>query len=148
MPREIVSLDGAFAYYINRAYRALRIDFLKLTKRAGYELTPEQYFILNKLFHLPGQSQSDLASELNDRANITRGLEILERKRLVHRTPDPEDGRKVRVSLTEQGQETLRMLNGAIEKRRKTVYAGLSEKDLKNLKRILERLEDNLLTDD
>lgn len=144
MPREIVSLDGAFAYYINRTYRALRIDFLKLTKQAGYELTPEQYFVLNKLFHTPGQSQSDLASELNDRANVTRGLEILQRKKLVRRLPDSVDRRKIRVSLTDQGEEVLRMLNGAIEKRRKVVYAGLSSKDLGSLKRILDRLESNL----
>ncbi|MCE9596805.1 MAG: MarR family transcriptional regulator [Spirochaetia bacterium] len=144
MARDIVTLDGAFAYYINRTHRSLRMDFLEMTKRAGYELTPEQYFILNKLFHNPAQSQSELASDLDDRANITRGLAILQRKKLVKRSRDPEDKRKFSVRLTPQGEGVLKQLNPIIELRRKVVYAGLGKKDLATLRRILGKIESNL----
>lgn len=141
---DIVSLDGAFAYYINRTYRSLRMDFLDLTRNAGYELTPEQYFILNKLFHRPGQSQSELAAELNDRANIARGLAILQRKKLIRRTKNSEDKRKFSVQLTKDGEAVLKKLNPVIEARRKVVYSGLTGKDLQTLRHILTKIESNL----
>lgn len=48
---------------------------------------------------------SDVASYLGvTRPGITRVMAQLQRRGLVHKTPDPTDGRVVRVSLTEEGR--------------------------------------------
>lgn len=141
---DIVSLEEAYAYYINRTYRRLRMDFLRTTREAGYELTPEQYFILNRLWHHPGQSQTDLYEDLDDRANVTRGLQILVQRWLVIKRTDPDDARRNIIDLTEQGRALLEKLNPVIVKERKRVYADLSRKDLADLRRILGKIEANL----
>ncbi|MCB1166312.1 MAG: MarR family transcriptional regulator [Leptospiraceae bacterium] len=141
---DIVSLEEAYAYYINRTYRRLRMDFLRTTREAGYELTPEQYFILNRLWHHPGQSQTDLYEDLDDRANVTRGLQILVQRWLVIKRADPDDARRNIIDLTEQGRALLEKLNPVIVKERKRVYADLSRKDLADLRRILGKIEANL----
>lgn len=140
----IVSLEDAFAYYINRTYRMLRVDFIHITREAGHELTPEQYFVLNKLYHRPGQSQSDLSAELNDRANMKRGLDVLEKAGLVERRADDSDRRKNRVFLTDRGLQVVQSLNPAIEKARRRIYAGLNDKDMSAMRRILDIIETNL----
>ena len=140
----IVSLEDAFAYYINRTYRMLRVDFIHITREAGHELTPEQYFVLNKLYHRPGQSQSDLSAELNDRPNMKRGLDVLEKAGLVERRSDEHDRRKNRVFLTARGLHVVQSLNPAIEKARRRVYAGLNEKDMRAMRRILDIIETNI----
>jgi DNA-binding MarR family transcriptional regulator len=145
---EIVSLDDAFAYHINRAYRLLRADFLRRTREAGHELTPEQYFLLNKLWHRPGQSQAELAAELNDRANVTRGLDVLEKHGLIERQADAGDRRRHRVMLSQEGAALVRKLNPVILRGRAEVYHSLASRDLKELRRILAAIERNLQAPD
>lgn len=142
--KNVAKLDDAFAYYVNRTYRLLRIHFLEMTKRAGRSFTPEQYFLMNKLWHHPDQPQSSLAADLNDRANVTRGLDVLEKEGLIQRLPDPGDRRKTLVRLTKEGNDWVLRLNPIIMEERKIVYAGLSSKDLEMTKRILKTIEDNL----
>lgn len=143
--RAVISLDDAFAYFINRSYRLLRTHFLKMTREAGEELTPEQYFLLNKLFHQPGQAQTELAAELNDRANVTRGLDILEKRGWSERRGDPADRRKHKVYLTAAGSALVQRLNPMILEERRRIYAGLSDLDLREFRRILGKIEANLM---
>lgn len=141
---EAVQLDQGFAYHINRVYRLLRMNFLKVSRESGRELTPEQFFLLNKLLHNPGQSQTELAADLNDRANVTRGLDVLEKSGLVERRSDPNDRRRYQIFLTQQGEGLLDQLHPAIVEERKVVYAGLTKSDLDDFRRIIDRLESNL----
>lgn len=99
---------------------------------------------MNKLWHHPDQPQSSLAADLNDRANVTRGLDVLEKEGLIQRLPDPGDRRKTLVRLTKEGNDWVLRLNPIIMEERKIVYAGLSSKDLEMTKRILKTIEDNL----
>jgi len=141
---EIVSLDGAFAYHINQTHRLLRVHFLQMTRNAGLELTPEQYFILNKLSHNPGCSQADLSGPMEDRPNVTRGLDVLEKRGLLRRMPDPQDRRKFKIFLTSDGESAVRSLNPVILRERSRIYAGLVEQDQQALRRILGQIESNL----
>ena len=146
--KSIVHLEDAFAYHINRVHRLLRQHFQMLTRRLGQEITQEQYFILNKLYHRPDQSQNDLAADLGDRANTSRALAVLEKTGTLSRTRDTEDKRRVIVNLTRAGRELVERLNPVFLGEREVVYAGLSQKDLKELRRIFGILETNLKSDD
>ncbi len=97
-------LDTSLAFRIHRASRLLRQHFLSLASEAGVELTPEQFFVLNKLRRRDGRSQVELADPaLGDRPNVTRIVALLQRRELVERRADPQDGRIRRVFLTEAG---------------------------------------------
>lgn len=63
-----------------------------------------------------------------DKSSLTRMVDDLERKGLVFRKTDPEDRRKVLVSLTEKGLECYNYSNQIIDELLKLV----DEKDIED----------------
>ena len=69
-----------------------------------YDLTPAQFDVLAQLQAAPGISQQMLADRLFvTKGNIVGLLDRLERRALVRRQADPEDGRAHVLVLTERG---------------------------------------------
>ena len=98
------TLEESLAFRIYRTQRLLRQNFLASGEAAGFDLTPEQFFLLNKLRRDDGQPQGALVDPaLGDRPNLTRIVAGLERRGLVQRSADPTDRRVRRVHLTEEG---------------------------------------------
>lgn len=138
----MVDIEDSIAYRIHRAARILRKHFLKMTERAGVDLTPEQWFCVNKL-RLRGElSQNQIAdSILEDHANITRLVVGLEKKGMVSRRRDPEDNRRVLVSLTGKGQDVHDRMAETVEDVRADLFDGLSDRQLRAARALLETLE-------
>ena len=102
--------------------------------------------MLSKLSHRDGCPQGELVNEtFNDRANVSRIVAGMERKGWIKREPDPVDGRGVRVYLTPEGRSVISTIGSHVPESRKRVYAGLSASDLDELKRICNRIEENVL---
>lgn len=139
-----VELEDSFAFLIYRTARTMRVDFLRAAAAHGFDLTPEQWFVLNKLRHQPGQSQVELSNHIfADRPNMTRILGTLERRGLVRRSPDPEDGRRLQVFLTSRGRSLHDGFNEVVQNERESLFEGLGDRDLATLKRIVGVLERN-----
>jgi DNA-binding MarR family transcriptional regulator len=138
-------LEESLAYRIHRAARLLRQDFLRCATSAGVELTPEQWFLVNKLRHTDGASQSELSDALlDDRPNISRILAGLEERGLVARRDDPEDSRRKRVSLTEAGTALHDRFAVEVFERRRSLLGALDPEDLATVTRVLDALESEL----
>jgi DNA-binding MarR family transcriptional regulator len=82
---------------------------------------------------------------LGDSPNITRILDGMERKKMVERRGDPEDRRKFRIFLADEGRRIHRLYLKHAPKTRLEDYSGLNDKDLGELKRILNRIENNIM---
>ena len=54
---EPVNLEDSFAYLIHVSARLLRRNFLHIAQEGGFELQPEQWFIINKLKKKNGQKK-------------------------------------------------------------------------------------------
>ena len=68
-------------------------------------LTAPQRFVIRILGALPRLTPADLAALLHvDRGSVTALLKRLEARELVARSPDHQDGRRVLLSLTLEGQ--------------------------------------------
>jgi DNA-binding MarR family transcriptional regulator len=97
------SLPEAFQL-IERLSRKLRSLQRQTTSSTG--LTPPQYVVLRSLADTNGQPLKDLADvALCTRATITGIVDVLERKDLVERQPNPEDRRSLCVFLTAKGRQ-------------------------------------------
>jgi DNA-binding MarR family transcriptional regulator len=141
----VVSIDGSLAYRVYRAARLLRWDFLKIALRRGVELSPEQWFVLNKLRRQEGVSQTELGESIfADRPNMTRMLASLEEKAFIRREPDPSDARRTLVWLTTAGRGLHDLFAAGIEPERQRVFQGISSEDLAATMRVLAQLEQNL----
>lgn len=142
----MIRVEQAFGFQIVRMARLLRVHFTRFAERAGFDVTQEQWLILNKLAQNPGQSQLNLADSLiHDKPNITRILAGLEQKKLIRRRPDNEDRRVMRVRLTAAGEKLHREFSELVAAERDRMHAGLSERDFENLMRIVDTLEKNIM---
>ncbi len=112
----------------------------------GFELTQEQWFVLNKLALKDGRSQVELCEDIfADRPNMTRILATMQRRGLVRRAPDPNDSRKTQVFLTDEGRTMELSFSSWARRQRKRIFAEISEQDLQTAQRVLQQLEQNIL---
>lgn len=140
-----VDIQDSLAYRIHRFARLLRKQFLSLATANGFDLTPEQWFVLNRLRREDGASQTDLTESIfSDRPNLTRMVVKMADKGLVRRREDPEDGRRVRVFLTKKGQRLHDGFAELVEAERHRLFAGISQKEIDTVDRVFERLEQNM----
>lgn len=141
-----VRLEDSFAYLVYRSARLLRYHFIHFTARLGLEISQEQFFLLNKLGESPGLSQTELGDgHLGDRPNITRMIATMEANGWLRRKVDPLDARRFQVSLTRKGALVHRRLSDAIGGERARLSAGLTAADLADLKRILAKVDANVV---
>lgn len=93
------------------AARDIRVVFSRLRRRlrdvaVGQDLTPSQTAVLTRLWKEGASSASALAGAERVRPqSMATILAALAQRGLIERTPDPEDGRRQVVSLTEAGRE-------------------------------------------
>jgi DNA-binding MarR family transcriptional regulator len=140
------SLDNAIAYKIQRLARLLRLHLTKFLQQVGANITPEQWFILFRLYEKDGQSQGELADkDLQDHPNVTRMLDALEKRNLVVRRADAYDRRKSLIFLTEAGRQLLAQLMPLTIEERKKVLDGLTPAEITLFITGLARIEANVL---
>ena len=142
----IPTLEDSVAYRIHRAARLLRRNFLEMGVRTGVELTPEQWFVLNKLRHQDGQSQVELCDDLlADPPNLSRIVRRMEKAGMVSRRRKPGYGPSVHVWLTEQGRNYHDTFARAAFQERRTLLGDLDPDDVEATLRVLSAIEDQVV---
>ena len=138
--------DDAPAWLIQRASRTLRVLFLRLMESRAAGVTPEMWLVLSRLFARDGQYQTQIAdSTFRDRPNTSRILAGLEERGLVRKERDGDDMRRMRVYLTERGEEFVREVAPMAARTRDGLYRGLSDEELRQFRVILRKIEKNAL---
>ncbi|MEW6113879.1 MAG: MarR family transcriptional regulator [Thermodesulfobacteriota bacterium] len=133
------------ARVIFRAAVLLKLGLSRAFENKGFDVTLEQWGILNRLTESEGIHQTVLAERvLKDRHNITRILNLLEKAGLVRREADPTDKRCQRVFLTDNGKEVQAALLPVAIGVLGQAFDGLSQEDLVQMTRILGRIIENL----
>lgn len=113
---------------------------------AEYGLTGSQYNIL-RILHGEGKPLPCL--EIAQRTitvvpGITGLIDRLEQKGLVHRQRCAKDRRVVYVSISEAGEAVLKQLEEPVIALHKSLLAHLSEQEVKELSRLLEKARGSL----
>lgn len=84
----------------------------------------------------------DIALKLNiSTARVTKALNSLELKHYIKKYPDDIDKRKIYLQLTEQGSIVLKKREEEIAKVLVQMLKNLDDKDLKNLKQIINKIQ-------
>jgi DNA-binding MarR family transcriptional regulator len=138
-------LRESLAFLLVRAALRLRLLGNTLLQEAGFDITVDQWGILNLLWEADGQTPVELARRAGkDKPNVTRLLKILEEKELVTRHPDAQDRRSHRILLTEVGAALKVPLLDLGTKCLERACQGLSNQDVEALKSLLNRVHDNV----
>lgn len=138
-------LEESISYVINRSAIKIKTNLFKKFKECGFDITPEQMTVLYGLQEKNGQYQKELGDKiLKDKPNVTRLLDILEKRRLVERKADTNDRRKFKVFITEEGGKTLEKLLPIAKEVKKQAIKDIPENDLKILVNILNKISKNI----
>jgi len=137
-------LDESLGFLVHRADLALTRTLLARFGRRG--VTVEQWTVLSRLSEGDGITQRELA-RLNgqDPTTLTRILQKMERKGLVQRGEDREDGRAYRVILTGKGRRLQAELAPLALEGVPEATAGMSPDELQELARLLRLVFENLV---
>ena len=82
----------------------MKLNAIQIFRSHNFDITPEQFGILWLLYEDGCLYQRHLSQRLfKDRANITRMINILEKRELVCRKEDDHNKRIHKIYLTEEG---------------------------------------------
>jgi DNA-binding MarR family transcriptional regulator len=109
---------------VMRTSRRLRVE------ATGDVITPGQYTVLAQLTETGASTLRQLADREHVQApSMTRIVNALADQGFVQRTPDPDDGRQVRVDITDAGRRALEEARSQRTAWLAQRVAGLSEHD-------------------
>jgi DNA-binding MarR family transcriptional regulator len=127
--------------------RATYLAFTRVLQKrlAMYRLTSPQWYFMREIWIQEGLNQRELSERVGTAESTTvSALRVLERRRLIYRESTPRDRRASRVYLTEAGRRLRDDVLPVIEAVNKIAIEGLSQRDIKNLERILAHIRQNL----
>lgn len=128
------------------AARSARTDLAERLLAHGFYAGQDQ--IMLALGRADGMTPGQLADKIGVRPpTITKTINRLQDQGFVERQPSKTDARQSHIHLTEAGRSALSAIDKAIRKTEKRALQGLSKKDRKRLKGLLQKVEANL-TDD
>lgn len=123
------SLDMA-GHLIRRLHQQSTLVFVQRTQEAGFDLTPIQFAALDAIASQPGTDQATVAELIAyDRATIGGVIERLEQKGWVRRVVSERDRRARELSLTPEGQRTLKALVPVVRGLQDEILLSLSDTD-------------------
>ncbi|MCI0552527.1 MAG: MarR family transcriptional regulator [Anaerolineae bacterium] len=139
------NLNDSYGYLINLAAQRLKYELHQTFQAKGYDITPEQWAVLNRLWEEDGLSQVELAERtFKDKPGTTRILILLEKKGVVVRRPDESDGRVLRVFLTKTGRDLKDKLIPCAQEVLAKSGKNLTKEELAQFKLTLNQILNNL----
>ena len=126
-------------YLLNQTNQAMRTQLEQELRAVG--LTGIQYTVLS----IVGSREGISSAELSRRFFVTQQsmIEIvagLERRGLLHRSPNPQNRRILAAALTQAGREILAEADAIADSVESSAFSSLSEDDFSELRRILSGL--------
>ena len=139
------NLNDSYGYLINLAAQRLKYELHLAFQARGYDITPEQWAVLNRLWEEDGLSQVELAERtFKDKPGTTRILTLLETKGVIVRHPDESDGRVQRVFLTKTGRDLKDKLVPCAQEVLTKSGRNLTKEDIAKFKQTLNQILTNL----
>ena len=136
-------LEDSLGFILNKTSTKLKN---KLFQRFNeYNVTPEQWSVLNCLWTQEGISPKELADIIfKDKPNTNRILEKLQMKELIVRKPHPVDKRAYQIFLTNRGWELKNQLVPIAMQLLEEATIGIEKNKVVEIINLLNQMYDNL----
>lgn len=122
-----------------------KIAQLQMFARNNFEITPEQYIILAILVENSELYQRQIAEiAYKDRPNITRLINILEKKGLVKRVEDVQKRKVFKIVITKKGVEIHQKIRPYMLELHNSAVNGITKEELESCIDTLGKMLDNL----
>jgi DNA-binding MarR family transcriptional regulator len=139
--------DNTSGFLVERTAKKMKQSFQGLLRAFNAGVTVDQWILLQEIEQQPGLSQLELAqATFKDAPTVTRILDDLTRQGMLQRVADPSDRRRFNIVLTEQGKAIIEKVRPVVVTFRNQAWKGLSEKELLQLRHLLDKVFTNLQT--
>lgn len=139
------SNEKLLGYAIGRTHWYLKSLLSKLLKEGGSSITNEQWIVLKVIAANPAVSQTEIAEKsLKDKTNITRILDLLEKRAYIERRRDDRDRRMYRIHITGQGKRVLESVNPVTLKIDEICTHSLNKKEVSEIIESLDTICDSI----
>lgn len=136
---------NAYSFLLDRTARKVKQFAQQRFNELGFNITVDQWLVLKHLAEHEEMKQNELAELLfKDNPTLTRIIDLLCDKGLTERQIHPEDRRSFIVKLTKEGQTKVKQLRPKIKDVRLKAWEGLTEKDFRHFKKVLDTIYKNL----
>jgi len=137
-----MNIENSLTYLLTQVSITYRNHLQKAMNEI--DLHGGQIFVLISLWNTDGQSQIDLVKNLGlTSPTINKMIGSLQRNGFVENCRSPDDGRVVRVYLTEKGIESKALVEEQWAKLEASVFANLTETEKLILMQIFGKLKEN-----
>jgi DNA-binding MarR family transcriptional regulator len=115
------------------------------SKFQAFDITSEQWSVLNRLAKQDGITQKELSQRtVKDPTNLTRILDQLERKAWIRREANQEDRRSFLTYVTESGRSLNEKLLPIEAQFIEKISSGLLESEMNILKKTINQINENI----
>ncbi len=136
---------NSYSHLLDRTARKVKQYAQRQFNAENFEVTVDQWLVLKNLNEHPQLNQSELAELIGkDHPTLTRIIDLLCKKDLVERRVNPADRRSFTVHLTGKGVLKVNDWSSKMTEIRMKAWENLTERDYKDLKRILDTIYQNL----
>jgi DNA-binding MarR family transcriptional regulator len=143
MSRDLPFRQISLGYQVNHLARLLAQSLRRRIE--SYGVVPGQFAQLLTLYEEDDLTQSELRDRVRiEQPTMAATLKRMERDGLVERVPDPSDGRRARVLLSERARRLEKDLIASASEVNEIAADGLSQAELDAFMRTLARLIANL----
>jgi len=127
------------------AGRAIKVHNIEIYSDNNFEITPEQYVVLN-ILKKESFSQAKLCELLlKDKSNMARMISVLEAKKLIQKQQRTENGKLVnKISLLEEGEKLCSKITPVMEESRKKYLRDITEDEMYTCIKVLGKIQKNL----
>ena len=134
------------AYKVSYLANALVVPTYEDVRR-DFGLIRAEYHLLLCLAHYPVLTAQDVARMTRrPRNSISRAVHRMQKVGFLNRVPDPEDGRQIRLTITDTGREMHEKISQYLVKREAEIFDVLTNGEREHLREILKKLAEHAAT--
>jgi MarR family transcriptional regulator, transcriptional regulator for hemolysin len=134
-------LNDTFFYNLEKSIKTYRQYFQNQLKLNGFDITLDQWLILNTIIENPNISQNEIAEKVfKDKASVARIIELLVQNRFLTRAIHPTNRRMFQLTITEKGIETIEKISNLVPIFRKNALIGISPDILKETQNVMKTI--------
>lgn len=137
-------LNEIFFYQLEKSIKSYRRYVQARFKEHGFNITVDQWLVLNALNENTKLTQSDLAELVfKDKASMTRLIELLVLKKLVQRAAHETSRRRFKLTITNKGHELISQIMPLVKENRKVGLNGINNNELQATENVLKKIINN-----
>jgi DNA-binding MarR family transcriptional regulator len=139
-------LNKKVGVFLNLVHCRFKVYMSTFFQNQGFDITPEQFLVLDTLWDDGVQSQQEIAIKISkDKNSVTKLIDALEKKNYVQRVAYKQDRRLNLIHITESGQKIKDKVTEIALEATNSIIRDIPIQDLDTFIKVLSKMSDNMI---